>query len=111
MKPRVPFALIAALGVVAAVVIIVSTKDHSGDELRRIGKPVADSLDAYTHTHQACPSSLAAIGLTAPDTRWGPFRYQLFEGGKKCSITAGVYARDGFEEYWMYPPGDWYSSR
>ena len=111
MKPRVPFGLIAALGVVAAVVIILATKDHSGDELRRIGKPVADSLDAYTRAHQACPASLAALGLTAPATRYGPFEYKLFEGGRKCEITVGVYARDGFEEYWMYPPGDWYSNR
>jgi len=111
MKPRVPFALLAALGVVAAVAIIVSTKDHSGDELRRIGKPLADSLDAYTRVHQACPASLEAIGLTAPATSYGPFRYLLFENGRKCQITVGVYARDGFEEYWLYPPGDWYSNR
>lgn len=111
MKLRVPFALLAGLGVVAAVVIIVSTKDHSGDEIRRIGKPVADSLDAYTRTHQSCPVSLEAIGLAPPATRYGPFRYLLFEGGKKCEITVGVYARDGFEEYWIYPPGDWYSNR
>ena len=111
MTAGAKFALVAAGGVIAAVVLIMATKDHGGDELRRIGAPVADSLDAYTRTHKNCPPSLEAIGLAAPVTPYGPFAYKLFEGGAKCEITVGVYARDGFEEYWLYPPGDWFSSR
>ncbi len=111
MTAGAKFALLAAAGVAAAVVIIVSTKDHGGDELRRVGAPVADSLDAYTRAHRACPPSLAAIGLAPPDTKYGPFTYRMFDDGKKCEFSVGVYARDGFEEYWMYPPGDWYSNR
>jgi hypothetical protein len=111
VKAGARFALLAAVGVIAAVLLIMATKDHGGDELRRIGAPVADSLDAYTRAHHACPPSLEAIGLAAPSTKYGPFVYKLFENGAKCEITVGIYARDGFEEYWLYPPGDWFSSR
>ena len=111
VKPGTRFALIAAAGVVAAVGLILATKDRSGDELRRLGAPLADSLDAYTAAHHDCPATLEAIGLTSPATKYGPFVYKTWDGGKKCQITVGIYARDGFEEYWVYPPGDWYSLR
>ena len=108
---RPPFAVVALLGVVAAVIVILATKDRSGEQLRKIGAPLADSLDAYTRAHRSCPPSLEAIGLVSPVTKWGPFTYRTWDNGTHCRITVGVYARDGFEEYWMYPPGDWYSSR
>jgi hypothetical protein len=111
VKPGTRFALVAAGGVAAAVALILATKDKSGDELRRAGAPLADSLDAYTSAHKACPATLEAIGLTSPATNYGPFVYRTWDGGKKCQITVGIYARDGFEEYWVYPPGDWYSLR
>ena len=111
MKPRHSFPVIAALGVLAAVVVILATKDRSGEKLRRTGGPIADSLDAYTRAHHACPASLEAIGLAPPVTKYGPFRYRTWDGNTHCQLVVGVYARDGFEEYWLYPPGDWYSSR
>ena len=111
MKIRFPFAWLAGLGLVATVGAILTTKDHSGDELRRVGTPLADSLDAYTRAHHACPASLAAIGLVSPSTKVGPFTYRTWENGTHCQLSVGVYARDGFEEYWLYPPGDWYSNR
>jgi hypothetical protein len=108
---RIPFALFAALGVAGAVAFILATKDKSGDALRRIASPVVDSLDAYTRAHRACPTSLADLGLIAPMTKYGPYRYETWDGATHCRITVGIYARDGFEEYWLYPPGDWYSNR
>lgn len=111
MKQGARFVLIAAGGVAAAVAVILATKDKSGDELRRIGAPLADSLDRYTTAHHECPATLDALGLKSPDTKYGPFVYRIWDGGKKCQITVGVYARDGFEESWVYPPGDWYSLR
>jgi hypothetical protein len=111
VKLRVPFAAVAAIGVVAAVIVIVTTKDHTGPTLRKVGGAVADSLDRYTQHHHACPATLEAIGLAPPVTEVGPFRYRTWEDGRQCQFTAGVFARDGFEEYWVYPPGDWYSLR
>ena len=49
--------------------------------------------------------------LAPPITKYGPFRYRTWDDGRKCQMTVGIYARDGFEEYWAYPPGDWYSNR
>jgi hypothetical protein len=111
MKPRVSFGAVAAFAVLLTVVYILATKDRSEVQLRRIGKPLADSLDAYTRAHQACPPTLAAIGLVAPTTPYGPFTYRTWDGGTHCEISVGVYVRDGFQEYWLYPPGDWYSNR
>jgi hypothetical protein len=111
MRRGIPFGLLAGAGVVAAVVLIVSTKDHEGDQLRQIGAPVADSLDAYARRHHACPPALGAIGLAPAVTKYGAFLYRTWDDGRKCELSVGVFARDGFEEYWLYPPGDWYSNR
>lgn len=111
VRARPSFAWLAGLAIVATVGIILTTKDHTGDDLRRAGAPLSDSLDAYTHAHRACPATLEAIGLTSPQTKYGPFTYRTWENATHCEISVGVYARDGFEEYWLYPPGDWYSSR
>jgi len=105
------FAGLAGAALVAVIVTILATKDKTDQEMRRAGAPLADSLDAYTRAHHACPASLAAIGLTSPATRYGPFTYKAWDNGTHCQLSVGVYARDGFEEYWQYPPGDWYSNR
>ena len=111
MKPRVSFALLAGCALVATIGLILATKDRTDEQMRAIGAPVADSLAAYIRAHHACPASLEAIALTAPVTKYGPFTYRTWENSAKCQIAVGVYARDGFEDYWQYPPGDWYSNR
>ena len=111
MKARANFALLAGGALVATIAFILSSKDHTDAEMRAAGAPLADSLAAYIRAHGACPLSLEALGLVSPVTKYGAFTYRAWDNAAKCQISVGVYARDKFEDYWLYPPGDWYSNR
>ena len=111
MKTRANFALFAGAALVVAIALILFSKDRTDEQMRALGAPLADSLAAYIRARHACPASLEAIGLASPSTKFGPFTYRTWDRGAKCQISVGLYARDGFEDYWLYPPGDWYSNR
>ena len=111
MKARANFALFAGAALAVTIAIILFSKDRTDEQMRALGAPLADSLAAYIRAHHACPPTLEAIGLASPSTKFGPFTYRTWDGGAKCQISVGVYARDGFEDYWQFPPGDWYSNR
>ena len=111
MKARANFALFAGAALAVTIAIILFSKDRTDEQMRALGAPLADSLAAYIRAHHACPPTLEAIGLASPSTKFGPFTYRTWDRGAKCQISVGLYARDGFEDYWLYPPGDWYSNR
>ena len=111
MRARLSFAVIAGVALVATIVWILASKDHTDEQVRRAGAPIADSLASYIRARHACPPSLEAIALTPPVTKYGAFTYRTWDSAAKCQLSVGVYARDGFEDYWQYPPGDWYSNR
>ena len=107
MKLRVPYSAIVGAVVVVAALLTGFMKDDSGDELRRIGGAAAASLEDYTRAHRACPPTLEAVGLTLPPR----FRFRVWNGGSKCEISGGDYGLNGFEVYWLYPPGKWSLNR
>ena len=111
MKARANFALFAGAALAVTIAVILFSKDRTDEQMRALGAPLADSLAAYIRAHHACPPTLEAIGLASPSTKFGPFTYRTWDRGAKCQISVGLYARDGFEDYWLYPPGDWYSNR
>ena len=111
MKARANFALFAGAALAVTIAVILFSKDRTDEQMRALGAPLADSLAAYIRAHHACPPTLEAIGLASPSTKFGPFTYRTWDRGAKCQISVGVYAHDGFEDYWLYPPGDWYSNR
>lgn len=111
MNVRVNFALLAGAALAVTIVVILGSKDRTDEQMRKAGAPLADSLAAYIRAHHACPPSLDALALAPPVTKFGPFTYRTWDAGAHCQISVGIYARDGFEDYWLYPPGDWYSNR
>ena len=106
-----PFGLVVAITLVVSILLIVFVRDRGRpDSLRRsqLGASIADSLGAYIQSHRTCPTSLQEIGITQPAADSQTLHYRAWDGGTKCEVTAGDYGLQGFEEYWRYPPGDWY---
>lgn len=105
----VPFWLIVAIAAVVSVNTIVDW--HGTPHTLRdsqSGRSTVESLNAYIRDHQRCPVTLAEIGITLRPTDGPPLVYRTWDDRTKCAFTTGDYGLHGFEEYWGYPPGDWY---
>jgi len=109
----VPFALIIGVGIVGFTILMAFRHGPSGNGLGRspIGSSTAAALGAYIKVHHLCPPTLAAIALTPPAGELPSLHYRTWDGRTQCEFTSGDYGLDGSEDYWRYPPGDWYVYR
>jgi len=105
----VPFWLIAAITALLSVYLLVDW-NRSPNQLRSSqgGTSTAESLVAHIRAHQRCPATLEEIGIDSRPLHGAPLLYRSWDDRTKCAFTSGDYGLRGFEEYWSYPPGDWY---
>jgi hypothetical protein len=97
-----PAVLVAAL--VAWVVLTTPSFAH----LRREGNKLVGAVERYREQNGRYPASLEEVGVTPPETRYGPWRYECWEG-RYFSLSVGDYGRDGFVYSYSSAYGTWYA--
>lgn len=70
------------------------------EDLRVLGQPLVDALEAYRQAHGRYPPSLAAAGLAPVATPAGVFEYRVAPDGRRASIYLGDFARRRFQARW-----------
>jgi hypothetical protein len=71
------------------------------------GTPLVAAIEKYRDSHGVYPPTLEAAGLTPPQTRFRPWRYDLRPDGS-FQIAIGDYGRDGFVLFWTSQNKSWY---
>lgn len=81
------------------------------DRVERLHAQFAPALERYRQEHGEYPPTLQAIGITPPETTYGPLRYQVWrtqEGTSCYSASLGDYYYNGFTASFNSCGGEWH---
>jgi hypothetical protein len=106
-RRRWALAVLGAVGGPALGVLLWHTSAPSFSELRADGDRMVAAVEQFRHVNGRWPETLAEAGVTPPDTRFGPWRYQV--KGEEFYLSVGDYGEDLFVLYYSSRTGEWYS--
>ncbi len=81
------------------------------ERLKSQAAAVIESIEAYRSAHGRCPDSLDELGLALPETRFGPWRYEVVGEGEHFHLKVGDYDRNGFRIDYRSTMNDWVIDR
>lgn len=73
---------------------------HSPDDILQetvtLGKPILDAINDYHHRNGHFPENLKDATPVSTSTRYGEFKYLVWTGRQRFSLSLGDYARRGY---------------
>lgn len=92
-----------AIALSALLVFASCAEKPNPQGLQEQGEPLREALDRYRIEHGVFPESLDSVGLAAPESPFGRWRYVRLDTDE-CELAVGDYEDDGWVLVWSSKP-------